>query len=181
MGSEFFFASFAKITLTPFNGPRSTCGGLRSPLSKTLSTPWVQAGSGPAAAHFLCFAKESKQRKATAKPLPSLRSGPQMRQQSAGCEGKLASLKHAFPQFPADRCLIWQRPNAEFRNNPNVKSNINFKSNPNVKINFNGNFKSNVNPQRKNRCRTRQFYGEYGSGFAGLRALTASQPRQHLP
>ncbi|RJF96667.1 hypothetical protein D3870_19815 [Noviherbaspirillum cavernae] len=28
------------------------------------------AGGGPAAAHFLCFAKESKQRKATAQSLP---------------------------------------------------------------------------------------------------------------
>src|SRR5947209_5778850 len=28
------------------------------------------AGGGPAATHFLCFAKESKQRKATAQPLP---------------------------------------------------------------------------------------------------------------
>jgi len=29
-----------------------------------------QAGGGPATAHFLCFAKESKQRKATQKPGP---------------------------------------------------------------------------------------------------------------
>ncbi|WP_211455216.1 hypothetical protein, partial [Collimonas antrihumi] len=37
-------------------------------------------GGSPAATHFLCFAPsrapESKQRKATAKPLPSLRSDP---------------------------------------------------------------------------------------------------------
>jgi len=116
---------------------------LRSVLPKTFAAPWVQAGSGPAAAHFLCFAKESKQRKATAKPLPSLRSGPQMSQRPAGWEDKLASLKHVFPQFPADHCLIWQRPNAEFKSN--VKNN----GNPNVKNNFNRNFKSNVNIQKK--------------------------------
>jgi hypothetical protein len=66
-----------------------------------------------------------------------------MSQQSAGWEDKLASLKHVFPQFPADRWLIWQRPNAEFKTNDNG----NVKSNPNgkVKNNFNGNFKSNPN------------------------------------
>jgi hypothetical protein len=32
-------------------------------------TPQMQAGCGPAASYFLCFAKESNQRKATAKPL----------------------------------------------------------------------------------------------------------------
>jgi hypothetical protein len=60
-----------------------------------------------------------------------------MSQQSAGWEDKLASLKHVFPQFPADRCLIWQRPNAEFKSNGNVKSN------PNVKNNYNSNVKTN--------------------------------------
>jgi hypothetical protein len=44
-----------------------------------------------------------------------------MSQQSAGWEDKLASLKHVFPQFPADRCLIWQRLNAEFKSNGNPK------------------------------------------------------------
>jgi hypothetical protein len=56
-----------------------------------------------------------------------------MRARSAGWKDKLASLKHVFPQFPSDRALIWQRPNAEFKSNPNVKSNFN--PNPNVKTN----------------------------------------------
>gem|GEM_PF-869113 len=138
-----FLRAFCRnFTLTPFNGPRSACSGMRPPSSvvtKTLATPWIQAGSGPAAAHFLLLRqKKVSKEKATAKPLPSLRSGPQMSQRSAGWEDKLASLKHVFPQFPADRCLIWQRPNAEFKSNPNG----------NVKNNFNGNFKNN--PQRQN-------------------------------
>jgi hypothetical protein len=33
-------------------------------------TSWILAGGGPAASYFLCVAKESNQRKATAKPLP---------------------------------------------------------------------------------------------------------------
>jgi hypothetical protein len=36
----------------------------------SVVTPWVLAGGGPAANHFLCFAKESKQRKASAGKLP---------------------------------------------------------------------------------------------------------------
>jgi hypothetical protein len=122
------------------------CDDLRSVLPKTLATPWKLAGGSPAASHFSCFAPsrapKSNQKKATAKPLPSLRSGPQMSQRSAGWEDKLASLKHVFPQFPADRCLIWQRPNAEFKSNSNVKSNCN----PNVKINFKSNSRAFVQP-----------------------------------
>jgi len=38
--------------------------------NKTVFPSLVHAGGSPAATHFLCFAKESKQRKATAKPLP---------------------------------------------------------------------------------------------------------------
>ena len=68
-----------------------------------------------------------------------------MSQRPAGWEDKLASLKHVFPQFPADHCLIWQRPNAEFKSN--VKNN----GNPNVKNNFNRNFKSN--PEQLNGVR----------------------------
>ncbi|MFC5476063.1 hypothetical protein [Paraherbaspirillum soli] len=42
---------------------------------------------------------------------------------SVGCEGKLAALKHAFPQFPTDSHHIWQRPNAEFKINVNGNGN----------------------------------------------------------
>jgi hypothetical protein len=37
---------------------------------QSVASPWRRAGGGPAAAHFLCFAKESKQRKATAASCP---------------------------------------------------------------------------------------------------------------
>ena len=51
-----------------------SCAG-RNPVSfvlrflEVLNSHRSQAGSGPAATHFLCFAKESKQRKATTLPL----------------------------------------------------------------------------------------------------------------
>ena len=49
------------------------------------------AGCGPAATHFLCFAKESKQRKATTVPLP-LR-GPRLCRTKNGKWAKLTSLR----------------------------------------------------------------------------------------
>jgi len=54
MGSEFFFALFAKVTLTPFNGLRSTFVSIlrKSTLPETVATPWMHAGGGPAAAYF---------------------------------------------------------------------------------------------------------------------------------
>ncbi|MFC5474034.1 hypothetical protein [Paraherbaspirillum soli] len=48
---------------------------------------------------------------------------------SVGCEDKLATLKHVFPQFPTDSRHIWQRPNAEFKINVNVNVNVNSNSN----------------------------------------------------
>ena len=60
MGSEFFFAVFAKITLTPFNGPRNECVGIlrKSALSETVATPWVRApGVARQLLTFFCFAK----------------------------------------------------------------------------------------------------------------------------
>jgi hypothetical protein len=39
-------------------------------LNNTEASPWRLAGGGPAAAHFSCLAKKSKQKKATAAPLP---------------------------------------------------------------------------------------------------------------
>src|SRR5579872_4348553 len=92
-------------------------------VSKTVATPWKQAGGGPAAAHFLCFAKESKQRKATQSRCPPL-AGSQMGRLPVGWGNKLASLKQVSPQFPTDSRPIWQRLNAEFKSNfkSNVKS-----------------------------------------------------------
>ena len=91
-------------------------------VSKTVATPWKQAGGGPAASHFSCFAKKSNQKKATAKPLPSRWSGSQMRQLAFGRKDKLAALKHVFPLFPNASRLIWQRLNAGHVNsNGNVK------------------------------------------------------------
>jgi hypothetical protein len=55
------------------------------------------AGGGPAAAYFLCFAKESKQRKATALPLP-LRGSQNCKRQS-GKRNKLACGSDKFRFF----------------------------------------------------------------------------------
>ncbi|HWW07373.1 hypothetical protein [Collimonas sp.] len=84
-------------------------------VTKTLATPWMHAGGSPAATPFLLLRqKKVSKEKATAKPLPSLRSGPQMWRVSVGWKDQLATLKHVFPQFPTDTRHIWQRPNAEF-------------------------------------------------------------------
>ncbi len=87
----------------------------RSSLLETFSTPWIHAGGSPAATYFLLLRqKKVSKEKATAKPLPSLRSGPQMWRVPVGWEDQLAALRHVFPQFPTDTHHIWQRPNAEF-------------------------------------------------------------------
>jgi len=39
-------------------------------MASLVATSWIQAGGSPAATYFLCFAKESKQRKASAGKLP---------------------------------------------------------------------------------------------------------------
>ena len=56
-----------------------------------LSVERCVAGGGPAAAHFSCLAKKSKQKKATAKPQP-LR-GTRLYKSKNGKRTKLASLK----------------------------------------------------------------------------------------
>ena len=65
---------------------------LRAFMGNSCVTPWRRAGGSPAATHFLCFAKESKQRKATARPL-SLRDSRQS-EQEIGKRNQLAALKH---------------------------------------------------------------------------------------
>ncbi|WP_211482530.1 hypothetical protein, partial [Collimonas sp. OK607] len=86
------------------------------------------AGGSPAASHFFLLRQEKvTKKKATAKPLPSLRSGPQMRRVSVGWGNQLAALKHVPPQFPTDTRHIWQRPNADFKFKSQFKSNRNRK------------------------------------------------------
>ncbi|MGH8809867.1 MAG: hypothetical protein ACREX0_18490 [Noviherbaspirillum sp.] len=56
-------------------------------------SPWRLAGGGPAAGYFLCLAKESNQRKATAAPLPP--SGvPKKGNTKAGSAETRLRLKH---------------------------------------------------------------------------------------
>src|SRR5437660_3075359 len=73
-------------------------------------------GGGPTASHFVLLRQEKvTKKKATAKPLPSLRSGPLPfgpRQLAFGRKDQLAALKHVFPLFPNASRLIWQRLNA---------------------------------------------------------------------
>ena len=72
------------------------------------------AGSGPAATFFLCFAKEKRQRKATAKPL-SLRDS-QVRHCLVGAANQLAALKHVCVLYPIRQCLPWQRQSGKGAN-----------------------------------------------------------------
>ena len=90
-------------------------GNSRFALLYAVATPWVCAGRveqgiraaccppaerfalastdsfSPAATHFLCFAKESKQRKATARRCPS---GSRRSEHKSGKRNQLASLRH---------------------------------------------------------------------------------------
>jgi|GEM_PF-3370492 len=69
-------------------------------LLMSAATSWYQAGCGPAATYFLCLAKESKQRKATARRWPS---ASRLRRRKNGKRNQLASLKHVsfLIHFPA--------------------------------------------------------------------------------
>src|SRR2546426_10266044 len=88
---------------------------VRSSLIEAVATPWKQAGGGPAASHFSCFAKKSNQKKGwSTAPTKAVTSagGPQMWWVPVGGRNKLATLRQVSPQFPTDTRHIWQRLNA---------------------------------------------------------------------
>jgi len=63
----------------------------------------AQVGGGPTATHFSCFAKKSKQKKATQASLPF---GFPIAQDKNGESQKLAALKHLPLFFPFLSCTI---------------------------------------------------------------------------
>ncbi|MFJ2989281.1 hypothetical protein ACIPF8_15555 [Collimonas sp. NPDC087041] len=104
-------------------------------LLKTVATPWKLAGGGPAAAHFLCFAKESKQRKAIAQPLPAFGGFPN--EPCASRMGhKLASLKHVShnSRLSPDSFGNVSMRKVKNNGNGNVKSQFKFKINSNSNV-----------------------------------------------
>ena len=103
-------------------------------LIKTVATPWKLAGGRPAATHFLCFAKESKQRKAIAQPLPAVGGSPN-EPRASRMGHKLASLKHVSHNSRLSPVPFGNVSMRKVKNNGNVKSQ--FKSNGNVKTNNN--------------------------------------------
>ncbi|MFJ2986809.1 hypothetical protein ACIPF8_03005 [Collimonas sp. NPDC087041] len=107
-----------------------------SSLFNTYSTPWILAGGGPAAAYFLCFAKESKQRKAIAQPFPAFGGSPNAPRASR-MGHKLASLKHVSHNSRLSPVPFGNVSMRKVKNNYNGKSQFksNVKTNNNVKIN----------------------------------------------
>ena len=73
---------------------------------KTIFLSWMLAGGSPAATHFLCFAKESKQRKATARRCPA---GTRESNTPSGKRNELAALRHVSLLYPLDTSLSRQR------------------------------------------------------------------------
>ncbi|MFJ2987879.1 hypothetical protein ACIPF8_08430 [Collimonas sp. NPDC087041] len=108
---------------------------LRSSLLNTVATPWGLAGGGPAAAHFLCFAKESKQRKAIAQPLPAFGGSPN-EPRASRMGHKLAALKHVSHNSRLSHGSFGNVSMRKVKNNGNVKNNVNFNSNSNSNCNI---------------------------------------------
>jgi hypothetical protein len=79
------------------------------------------AGGGPAATHFSCFAKKSKQKKATAESLP-LR-GSREGEALIGKRNKLASLRQISLLYPIKTSPSRQRQRG-LQVKDNVKSNV---------------------------------------------------------
>ena len=104
---------------------------VRSSLLNGVSTPWKLAGGSPAATHFLCFAKESKQRKAIAQPLPAVGGSPN--EPCASRMGhKLAALKHVSHNSRLSPVPFGNVSMRKVKSNGNVKSQFksNVKTNP---------------------------------------------------